>query len=185
MINTGESALVVPVDAAEPVVGKWRLAFDPSASWGVPAHITVVYPFVRPEHLDSHMIDRIRDVLQPVNSFDIQFDELAEFEGDVLYLAPEPAAPLRDLTARVVSEWPDHLPYEGVHNEVVPHLTVATSSGLHLFEDIARDVGHKLPIRARVDSVLLMTGTPEPGAWNVRASFNLAGSKAVGIVHDH
>jgi hypothetical protein len=42
------SAVVVPVPEAEPRVGALRTALDPSAALGVPAHVTILYPFVAP-----------------------------------------------------------------------------------------------------------------------------------------
>jgi hypothetical protein len=42
---TGESALLVTVPAAEPAVARHRSRLDTSATVGVPAHITVLYPF--------------------------------------------------------------------------------------------------------------------------------------------
>jgi hypothetical protein len=41
-----ESALVVP--EAEPLVKPFRDRYDPSAAAGVPAHITLLYPFKQP-----------------------------------------------------------------------------------------------------------------------------------------
>ena len=42
------SAVVVEVPEAEPLVGAWRLRFDPVAALGMPAHVTLLYPFVAP-----------------------------------------------------------------------------------------------------------------------------------------
>jgi hypothetical protein len=42
------SALIVEVPAAEPAVARRRERLDSSAPLGVPAHITVLYPFLPP-----------------------------------------------------------------------------------------------------------------------------------------
>ena len=42
----------------------------------------------------------------------------------VLYLAPEPAAPFVELTQAIAARWPDHQPYGGEFDSVVPHVTV-------------------------------------------------------------
>jgi hypothetical protein len=42
------SALIVEVPAAEPAVARHRERLDSSAPLGVPAHITVLYPFLPP-----------------------------------------------------------------------------------------------------------------------------------------
>ena len=41
-----EAALVVIVPESEPLVERFRAKYDPAAGWGVPAHITINYPFI-------------------------------------------------------------------------------------------------------------------------------------------
>ena len=43
-----QSALLILVPAAEPAVGEHRARLDASARDGVPAHLTVLYPFLPP-----------------------------------------------------------------------------------------------------------------------------------------
>ena len=50
-----ESALVILVPEAEPVVGRLRQRYDPSAAVGMPAHITLNYPFLPGEPADTEM----------------------------------------------------------------------------------------------------------------------------------
>jgi len=42
----GETALIVKVPAAEPIVGGWRSQLDAAAAAEVLAHMTVRYPFL-------------------------------------------------------------------------------------------------------------------------------------------
>ena len=51
-----ETALLVPVPAAEPSVGKHRARLDEAARDGVPAHITVLYPFLPPAGIDETLL---------------------------------------------------------------------------------------------------------------------------------
>lgn len=44
-----QTAVIVPVPAAEALVGSHRRRLDRAAGWGVPAHVTVLYPFLHPE----------------------------------------------------------------------------------------------------------------------------------------
>jgi len=48
-----ETHLILPVPAAEPFVGAHRASFDPSARAGMPAHITVLGPFIERGALSS------------------------------------------------------------------------------------------------------------------------------------
>lgn len=41
-----ETAVLLRVPEAEPLVREWRAKGDPSAAHGVPAHVTLLYPFV-------------------------------------------------------------------------------------------------------------------------------------------
>ena len=47
------SALIVAVAEAEPAVADHRERLDRAATWGVPAHITVLYPFLPPADLEA------------------------------------------------------------------------------------------------------------------------------------
>jgi hypothetical protein len=48
----GQTAVIVPVGAAEPIVGRRRTRFDPAAATGVPAHVTIIYPFLSGQDID-------------------------------------------------------------------------------------------------------------------------------------
>ena len=55
-----------------------------------------------------------------VEPFEVRFERVRRFPG-VVWLDPEPAEPFRSLTAAIVARWPDHPPYGGVFDEVIPH----------------------------------------------------------------
>ncbi len=52
-----ESALMVLVPEAETLVKPFRDRYDPSAAAGVPAHITLLYPFKHPNEVDQTVLD--------------------------------------------------------------------------------------------------------------------------------
>src|SRR5689334_8297219 len=47
------TALIITVPEAEEAVGALRLEHDSSAALGVPAHITILFPFAPPERVDE------------------------------------------------------------------------------------------------------------------------------------
>jgi hypothetical protein len=51
-----ETALLLPVLAAEPAVGQQRARLDEAARDGVPAHITVLYPFLPPAGIGERLL---------------------------------------------------------------------------------------------------------------------------------
>ena len=57
----GDSALLVPIPEAEPIVAELRLEHDAIAARGVPAHVTVLFPFV-PRALIRPSVHRGRPV---------------------------------------------------------------------------------------------------------------------------
>ncbi|MEO6407356.1 MAG: 2'-5' RNA ligase family protein, partial [Burkholderiaceae bacterium] len=64
------SALIVRVPEVEALVGGLRERFDASARLGVPAHITLVYPFVEAERIDAALLVHIRTALEGAAAFD-------------------------------------------------------------------------------------------------------------------
>jgi 2'-5' RNA ligase len=163
------TAVVVPVPAAEGLVEEYRRHLDAAASWGVPAHVTVVYPFVEPSQVDERVVATLGAAIEPVGAFDCRFARTAWFGEDVLWLDPEPAQPFRDLTARVWRAFPQHPPYRGAYPDVVPHLTVAQRGPATLIALRAaeRALEPGLPVAARIDQVLLIAGTDAPDSWRI------------------
>ena len=66
----------------------------------------------------------------------------------VLYLAPEPETPFRELTDALAEAFSDHPPYAGAVAQVVPHLTVAWHQDAPM-DEIRADIAGALPIAAR------------------------------------
>jgi 2'-5' RNA ligase superfamily len=175
--TSSQTALIVSVPEAEAVVGEHRHHLDVAASWGVPAHVTVLYPFVEPVHArDPDVLAAVRAAVGMVRAFRCSFSRTAWFDDETLWLDPDPAQPFRDLTAAVWSAFPNHPPYGGAHAAIVPHLTVAERKlgDLGALERADRMVGRSLPVRTYVDRVLLMTGARAPMSWRALDEFALA-----------
>ena len=175
-----ETAVLVLVPEAEAAVAEHRSHLDMAASWGVPAHLSVVYPFVPPAEVDDDVMARLAAAVGSVPAFDCVFSRSDWFGDDVLWLALEPDAPFRELTRAVVAAFPAHQPYGGVYDDVIPHLTVGElrlGSPAEL-QAAERAVHAHLPIRARIERTVLLAGRPEPGAWRavVELPLGAAGS---------
>ena len=175
MIRVAETALLVPVPAAEPLVQAHRLAHDPVAPLGIPAHITVLYPFVPPDELDDAVWGAITEVLRPFSAFDFVLADVRRFDDGVLYLAPDPVEPFTALTAALAARWPEHPPYGGGFDTIVPHLTVAMADGAPVAE-MERELRGELPVASRADEVWLMEGRPG-GGWSRRGVFPLTADR--------
>jgi len=98
-MNADETALVVLVPEAEFLVKPFRDRFDPSAALGVPAHITLLYPFKPPDEIDEVLLAQLRDGFARFAPIAFALQSIRRFPG-VLYLAPDPAEPFRALIRR-------------------------------------------------------------------------------------
>lgn len=174
---SGESAIVLLVPEAEPVVGRWRERYDSSAALGIPAHVTLLFPW-----LDAPLTEdderELSDVLRSQPSFPVTFSTTGRFSA-VLYLQPDDDGPLLALMERLYEAFPDHPPYGGIHEDnVVPHLTIVDASREGDFEAIAAevvaDVHPRLPVTTEVQAVALLESDDE-GMWGVRTAITLGG----------
>ena len=169
------SVLVVPVAGVPAAVDEWReRTCNAKPSGGIPAHITVLFPFVPAAELDAARIAEVEALFGDVRGFDFQLRELRAFPR-ILYLAPEPDAPFALLTRTMIERYPEYPPYGGAHGEVVPHLTVAEGDQRTL--EIARTaIAPSLPVSARCEELLLLAEAAR-GRWTERARIALASAQ--------
>ena len=169
-----ESALVVLIPEAEDLVGSFRNQFDPSAAAGVPAHVTIVYPFKPPFELTTETIAVLQELFSSTASFEVCFTGPKKFPG-VLYLSPEPDQLFRRLTERIIEQFPEVSPYAGQFADVIPHLTIAHGNDSQQLDSIAADFERqadgRLPIRSTVNEVTLLDN--QSGRWQARHRFSL------------
>jgi 2'-5' RNA ligase len=174
-----QSALFILVPEAESLVKAFREKYDPSAAAGMPAHVTVLYPFKPPSEINKIVLDGLNQCLRPFPSFPFSLAVTRRFGAQTLYLAPEPHEPFRRLTLAIWACHPETPPYGGRYREVVTHLSVADRcSDERQLDNIAVDFAQasqgKLPICAIARKVTLMD--TRSGRWEVRANFRLGGN---------
>ena len=124
------SALVVPVPAAAWLVGD---------AAPVPAHVTLLTPFLPRPELTDGLDAELGDLFAAVVPFSFLLGEVCTFPGGTVYLAPQPPAPFRQLTGELTRRFPEHPPYGGRFPDLVPHLTVPPLDG-ESPEDVERRV---------------------------------------------
>ena len=175
-----QTAVIAPVPAAEPLVAEHRRHLDPADAWGVPAHVTVLFPFVEPAAVNEHVITTLASAVAPIHSFDCCFVQTRWFGHDVLWLEPRPDRPFRLLTTAVWDAFPSNPPYGGAHDDVVPHLTVGGRrlADAPALEAADRDLRPRLPLSTSIDRLLLVAGTDAPGSWRVLHELPLGADSA-------
>jgi hypothetical protein len=161
-------------------VAPWRERFDPSASGGLPAHVTILYPFAPPPDIHDETLRALTGLFAGFEGFDYTLMRTARFPQGVLYLEPEPAGPFVELVEAVWHLFPEHPPFEGAFDTVIPHVTVVDCPASDLCDDAGttladaeRAVTPALPIRARAGEVWLMT---KKERWTRARRFPLGGT---------
>jgi Aminoglycoside-2''-adenylyltransferase/2'-5' RNA ligase superfamily len=152
------TTLIVPVPSAG------GLLHESSREAGLPAHITILYPFLTNRAVGRDTELALETLLREIPPFEFTLSRVGSFPG-VVYLAPEPATPFVAMTQALVERWPDHPPYRGAYEEIVPHLTVAYGDA------VPAGLAERLPIGARAEEVWLMGRAG--GRWVRRKAFPL------------
>ncbi len=174
----GTSALVIEVPEAEDLVGPFRRRYDPVAPLGMPAHITVLFPFVDVEEITEELLADLWELYSKIPRFTFTLPRLGQF-SDVLFLVPEPREPLDHLTDVTRERYPEHPPYGGAVKSPDPHLTIAHAEDPAELARICEEVEalmseHIIEVQAR--EVALMTH--EEGKWRRRQVFPLSEAPA-------
>jgi 2'-5' RNA ligase len=168
-----QSALIVEVPEAEPAVARHRDRFDASATHGVPAHITVLFPFMPPEMITPPVSDELGHLFARISRFRFRLDRTSWFGQDVLWLGPREPGPFRALTECVYQAFPAFPPYQGEFDDVIPHLTVGHGQALDDLRAAEESIQTHLPIDAHATAVSLITQQAGGGRWIRNAAFSL------------
>jgi len=133
---------------------------DPSAAAGIPAHVTLLYPFMPVDGLDDEVRRKVGRIVAAEPSFTVNFRDIARFPN-VVYLPPEPPDPFRRMTTALAQEFPDYPPYEGVYETLIPHLTVAQDVPDDYYAAAEHALPQALPVRHIVREAWLIGHLPE------------------------
>ncbi len=151
---TGSTALVLPVPEADPVVGPWRDRYDKHAAEGVPAHITLLSPFLSTDQVRARL-GELRDILgnQPPR---FSLNRLTRWRRDpgqrgLAVLEPDPSSWFHAVSLGL-QQRTGLLPYGGRYGPaVLPHLTVAygcddPDEERRRFDEVEAAIGPSLPL---------------------------------------
>jgi len=78
--STG-SGLIIPFPVADPIVGDFRSTLDPSAAVGVPAHVTVHFPWIPLGLVDELVLTEVAEIAAGFPSFDVSFSQIRWFKS--------------------------------------------------------------------------------------------------------
>jgi 2'-5' RNA ligase len=175
-----ETALICRVPEAERYIGHYRERFDPPARRNVPAHVTILYPFMAPAGIDATVLAELAAIADAVRCFEYRLAETRRFPVS-LYLAPQPDDSFAALTNAVHRAFPEFPPFGGKFSSVVPHVTVAHGDDALLCEieiELRIALASGNGIRARCSEMVLIENST--GRWEEVQCFPLGVVRAAG-----
>lgn len=167
-----QTAILLCVPEAEALVHDWRAKGDPSAAHGVPAHVTLLYPFLPAEQIDPGILAELEWFFRGVDSFPVGFNQVGRWEqSGVVFLKPD-SDTLVELTRALARRWPECPPYAGEIpvQELVPHLTIVQTDDRALRQSAANAVSPGLPVRFVAEHASLWS-CDDTGEWSETATF--------------
>jgi 2'-5' RNA ligase len=123
------TAIVLLLDSLAPGVARARYDLAAYGPNEVELHVTLLFPFVPRTRVDDDVLAALHGFFgaRPRPSFALS--RVTRFDEGAIYAAPEPAEPLVDLIEALAARFPETPPYEGAHDDVVPHATLAVAGG--------------------------------------------------------
>lgn len=169
------SAVIVraPLPAA---LERLRFASVRSAADGVPAHVTLLHPFVAPERVAPDVRRVLASVAAAQDAFEYRLAGPAYWPGTV-YVRLEPDAPFVRLQAALASAFPA-FPIYGSDRafEFVPHVTVAEGAAAEDSWTQADPAWLDVPRPARATSIEVIVRGPR-GRWRTVWRIGLGGGR--------
>ena len=162
-----ETALVIAIEDAQPFDAVRRELMPAEVAAGIPFHVTLLYPFGGPE-------DEAREFFAERPPFEFELTRVAAW-ADVVYAVPDPDDELRACMRALFDRFPEWPPYGGIHDEVIPHATLAEGvDGPAVRGEIERRLAPHLPHRCQARDVSLLEELA-PDRWRERERFALGG----------
>lgn len=169
MPEPGTTAVVVVLpDASLLLEAVWRI--DPTlVRRGVPAHVSLLYPFVPVSALTDRDERGVRSLAASFPATDLLLEEVVTAPGFVAVAVPG----LQSLVDAFRAKWPGSRPYEGRFGaRPAAHVTVAMgaddpTAAAH----VRAAIGSLLPLRTRAVAVQLVVLTEE--GWQPRLTVPL------------
>jgi 2'-5' RNA ligase superfamily len=168
MPEPGTTAVLAILPAADPLL-TLAASIDPLAVRpGIPAHATLLYPWIPADRIDAGRLTRLRTALAPFQRIPVTLSTVERSPGFVNIPVPE----LEPLAAAARSAFPDQIPYGGRFGPNPPvHLTIALDTAPDTAARITELITPRLPLTTTVDTVHAVTLTAT--GWHPAAEISL------------
>jgi hypothetical protein len=161
--GVGHTVLLARVPAVDRVVAAFLEAFPDPARPGGPtgradpyAHVTVLGPFVPRADVTAELVAELTALVKDLLPVTVSFTRVRRWEDGLVWLEPDQPAVFQELTARVHGRWPEHPPYSGLFDEVIPHLSLGRSNAYPTAGDYLGPIEHLMPISTSFDGLELI-----------------------------
>ncbi|MFI5258253.1 MAG: hydrogenase maturation protease [Candidatus Limnocylindrales bacterium] len=163
-----ETAIIVRVRLPE-ALEALRLGEVPNPARGLPAHVTLLYPFARPAALDGQLRSAVARVVEPHRAFAYRLSGPAR-RPEVLFASVEPEGPFRSIYRDLAAAFPG-FPIYGGGLEFEPHVTIAEGAPAGLARLEASPAWASMPATGAAGSVELIALEDE--RWATKWRFPL------------
>ncbi|EWM17436.1 2'-5' RNA ligase family protein [Kutzneria sp. 744] len=156
MPQPGQSALIIPVPTAAPLLAHVAARFPDVVRPGDTGHVTMLYPFT------SATLEKLAEVAGELAPMDVVLDRVVREPGFVALTS----SALAPLTAQVRRHWPAVVPYGGRFGpSPEAHLTLAMGVS---DADAATIAALAAPVPARLDQLWVLR---YEDTWQVTGRF--------------
>ena len=140
----------------------------------MPAHVTLISPFLDSAHIDGRVIANLERIVGSSPAFDVAFESVGRWPASehgpgVVWLRPGPGAAFVGLTRAIWAAYPDAPPYGRLDDDLEPHLTIAIDDPAR-FDAAERAATAHLPFSRRIESAALLVERSD-GRWSAGRRF--------------
>ena len=172
-----ETGLILALPQLAAFTSRWRATSYARDHPGLPIerrfppHVTLLTPWAPVEDVEA--MARLRAVAAAAQPLELEFASAQMFaDSGVVYLAPTRVPPLAALFDDLIGAFPEHPPYEGRFDTVVPHLTVSADGSAQVLAEVRAALAENGPVRTEVDRICVF-GRDDDDVWRQAAAVAL------------
>jgi 2'-5' RNA ligase len=176
-----ESGLLLALPSLASFTGRWRATSLAPGHPPVPVerrfppHLTLLIPWLDPTAPAA--LAQLQALAARHPPLRLVFREASTFDhGRVVWLVPDPSAALTSLLTDTLATFPQCPPYGGLHQEVIPHVTVSAESDPQTLPQVRAELARCGPLAAEVDCITVFAREPEQ-VWRGVAKLPLTGNQ--------
>jgi len=159
MKHPEQSAVAILLPELDTYVGAYRQKYDPSAHFGFPPHMTILWPFMRPDQITEETETQLSRLFSSFRKFHIQFSKTGKSPTGK-YLIPNPSDPIIKMISAAKKLFPDYPLYRDKDYQPNPHITIIHEKDPEKLDLVSakldREIEKSFPIQTRVKNVWLL-----------------------------